>query len=299
VLAAALDELVGSEIRDEPVRDAVEVESALREAWPSTTWLVKVDDPALLAAVGSAVARPLTETAVPPQDGGWSGHDDGEEIRDGEEVRGPDVRGFVRRRLHDLDRVVGAAFGAAAGRLNSHIRSTAGPRLTQVLGDVLVYQRHREEIQARVRQVIADVDPGLGRDAEHPVDVVAHSLGGVIAVDMATRDEPLWVRTLVTFGSQSPLFHVCDPRGGMLKPFDGTGLVRLPPSLAAWTNLWEPLDVVAFIAAKIFQLPDGSCPTDRAVPHLASSGLWTHSAYWTLSTVAEDIASALGTPLGR
>jgi len=34
------------------------------------------------------------------------------------------------------------------------------------------------------------------------VDVLAHSLGGVIAVDMATSDEPIWIRRLVAFGSQ-------------------------------------------------------------------------------------------------
>lgn len=297
VLAAALDALYGSEIRDEPpAADPVEVETALREAWPSTTWLAKVTDPALLAAVGSAVTRPLTEVGVPP--GGGAAGGGGEELRDGAEVRGLGVGGFVRRRLDELDRVVGAAFGAAAGRLNTHIRSTAGPRLTEVLGDVLVYQRHRDEIQARVREAIAEVDPALGRDADHPVDVVAHSLGGVIAVDMATAEEPLWIRQLVTFGSQSPFFHVCDPRGGVLKPFDGTVPVRLPSSLAAWTNLWEPLDVVAFVAAKIFRMHDGTSPIDRAVPHLASSGLWTHSAYWDLDSVARDIAAALGTSAG-
>ena len=296
VLAAALEALAGSEIRDVPPGDAMEVETALRNLWPSTTWLAKLEDPVLLAAIGSAVTRPLTEAVMPRVGRAEYGTGGGDEIRDGdEEIRGLDIGGFVRRRLDELDRVVGAAFGAAAGRLNTHIRSTAGPRLSQVLGDVLVYQRRREEIQARVREVIADVDPALGRGADHPVDVVAHSLGGVIAVDMATADEPLWIRTLVTFGSQSPFFHVCDPRGGELKPFDGTDLVQLPPSLAAWTNLWEPLDVVAFIAAKIFQLPDGSSPTDRAVPHLASSGLWTHSAYWDLVSVAGDIATALGT----
>lgn len=300
VLAAALGTLAESEVRDVPASDAAAVETALREAWPTTTWLATVEDPVLLAAVGAALTRPLTEPAVPIAGGTASGADDGDEIRDGGdggdgEVRGLGIGGFVRRRLDDLDRVVGAAFGAAAGRVNTHFRSTLGPRLSEVLGDVLVYQRHRQEIQARVHAMIAEVDPALGRDAEHPVDVVAHSLGGVIAVDMATTDEPLWIRTLVTFGSQSPFFHVCDPRGGELKPYDGTGLVQLPPSLAAWTNLWEPLDVVAFIAARIFQLHDGSSPIDRAVPHLASSGLWTHSAYWDLAPVAEDIAAALGT----
>jgi hypothetical protein len=43
---------------------------------------------------------------------------------------------------------------------------------------------------------------------------------------------------------------------------------------------------------------DGTSPIDRAVPHLASSGLWTHSAYWDLDSVARDIAAALGTSAG-
>ena len=34
----------------------------------------------------------------------------------------------------------------------------------------------------------------------------------------------------------------------------------------------------AFIAAKVFRLHDGTAPLDVAVGHLASSGLWTHSA---------------------
>jgi hypothetical protein len=292
-LAAALAALEGgSEIRDNPPPDRQAVEAALRSVWPTTTWLARIDDPLLLAEVGAAVTRPLTEAPAAGLSGAGGGT---EELRDGPvEIRGLDVVGFVRRRVTDLDRVVGAAFGSAAGRVNTYIRSNAGPRLTEVLGDVLVYQRHRAEIQARVRVVIDAVDPGLGRDADHPIDVVAHSLGGVIAVDMATDDEPLWIRQLVTFGSQAPFFHVCDPRGGELKPYGGTGLVSLPPSLAAWTNLWEPMDVVAFIAAKVFQLPDGSSPRDLAVPHLVSSGLWTHSSYWNLDSVAQDIATALG-----
>ena len=169
------------------------------------------------------------------------------------------------------------------------------PGVTQYVGDILVYQRHRAQIHDRVRQIIAEVDPELGRSPERPVDVLAHSLGGVIAVDMATAtaDEPLWIRHLITFGSQSAFFHICDPRGGSLKPFDGAGKVRLPASLGGWTNLWEPLDMLAFLAASVFELHDGSAPTDRHVPHLASSGLWSHSAYWQLPSAGDAIAAAM------
>jgi hypothetical protein len=88
------------------------------------------------------------------------------------------------------------------------------------------------------------VNPDLGVSAQQPVDVLAHSLGGVITFDTATADQPLWIRQFVTFGSQPSLFHVCDPRGGALTPYAGAP-VQLPQSIGAWTNLWEPLDPVA------------------------------------------------------
>lgn len=270
----------GVEVRDTPA--GAGMEQALRVEWPGTRWLTAVDDPEVLRAVGAALAGPLADEDLGP--GG------------GAEIRDVDVRGFVRRRLQELDRVVGAVLAAAGGRVNSHLRTAMLPGVAQGVGDILVYQRHQERIRARVREVVASVDPELGRSPERPIDVVAHSLGGVIAVDMATADDPLWVRSLVTFGSQSPLFHVCDPRGGKLDSFDGAALVRLPPSIAAWTNLWEPLDVLAFVAARVFQLHDGSAPDDRAVPHVASTGLWSHSAYWTLESVATAIGRALALP---
>lgn len=272
----------GDEIRDgtEPVAAAT-VSATIAEQWPSTTWLRLVSDWDLLREVGIALTAPLTE---PPSGSG-------EELR-GEEIRW-DIAAFICRRIADLDRVVGAAFSAAGGRLNAYLRMELIPGITRFFGDVLVYQRRQAEIHDRVRAVIASVDPASGRDREHPVRVVAHSLGGVIAVDMAVARQPLWISSLVTFGSQSPFFHVCDPRGGQLLPFNGETLVRLPESLRRWTNLWEPMDVLAFIAAKVFQLHDGSLPADLPVHHLYSAGMWTHSAYWRLPEVVAALADAL------
>lgn len=289
VLNAATDFMLDQAGGFEEVRGehnhADAVRAALMQDWDSTTWLQLIDDTELLRAVGAAIAGPIADGSVEPAPAG------GAELRDAE-VRGVDVVGFVRRRVQELDRVVGAAVGAAAGRLNTELRTSFLPGLTESVGDILVYQRHREKIRNRVRAVIDEVDPNLGRTREQPVDVLAHSLGGVIAVDMATSDEPIWIRRLVTFGSQSPFFHVVDPRGGALMPYAGTP-IELPESIGAWTNLWEPLDPVAFVAARVFRLHNGSKPNDVKVPHLASSGLWTHSSYWTLQDVTQAIAKAL------
>lgn len=274
----------GDEVRgDQDGGDVDAVREALVENWSDMIWLPLVDDAELQRAIGTAVAAATVDAAATGAEG--------EEVR-GEEVRGLDVGGFVRQRLHELDRVVGATTNVVAGRLNSHLRTSFLPGLARALGDILVYQRHRDDIHARVREVIAAVDPALGRTAENPVDVIGHSLGGVIAVDIATSDDPLWVRRLVTFGSQSSFFHVCDPRGGRINPYGGEPVV-LPESIGAWMNLWEPLDPLAFVAAPVFRLHNGDAPRDVEVAHLASSGIWTHSVYWKLEDVVRNIREAL------
>lgn len=289
VLVAATEALLGGTAGSEEVRDDLDeadvsdLRVALDQHWAETKWLPLVDDAELLRAVGAAIAGPIA-------DGAAALVTEGAEVR-GEEVRAIQIGTFVRRRLDELDRVVGAALGAAGTRLNTHLRTKFLPGITRAVGDIIVYQRHREKICDRVWSVIDAVDPGLGRSEERPVDVLAHSLGGVIAVDMAISDEPLWIRRLVTFGSQPSFFHVCDPRGA-LEPYTGTH-VQLPRSITAWTNLWEPLDPLAFVAARVFRLHDGSLPTDKTVAHLASSGLWTHSDYWGLVDVAHTIRETL------
>ncbi|SCD66009.1 hypothetical protein GA0115253_1013223 [Streptomyces sp. Termitarium-T10T-6] len=274
----------------EGARDALDPDEVLeyvREAWADTEWLRRTVDPQLLSEVGRSLARSLLDGFDPDGEDAYHG------LRGGGADRRGRLRALVRRRLTDLDRVAGASAQAVGGRLNHAVRNRFGADVMRFLGDVLVYQRHQAAVHARVRQVIDAVDPGLGRSPSRPVRVVAHSLGGVIAVDMATATVPLWTESLVTFGSQSAFFHVCDPRGGQVAPYDGGSPVALPPSLGGWTNLWEPLDMLAFAASKVFLLHDGTVPVDLPVRHQASTGMWTHSAYWELPYVASVIGDVM------
>jgi hypothetical protein len=270
-----------------PALDPDEVLAYVAELWADTEWLSLTGDAHLLRESGRALARSLMDATDPEQDGTYSG------LRGAGADDEGRLRALVRRRLADLDRVAGAAVQAVGARLNHVVRSRYGPGTTRFLGDVLVYQRQQAAVHARVRQVIDGVHPDIGRSPERPARIVAHSLGGVIAVDMATATVPLWTGSLVTFGSQAAFFHVCDPRGGQLTPYGGDLPVRLPASLRRWTNLWEPLDVLAFAASKVFALHDGTAPVDLPVDHRASTGVWTHSAYWTLPYVASVIGEVM------
>ncbi|MFF8717176.1 hypothetical protein ACF07T_37970 [Streptomyces sp. NPDC015184] len=284
----ALDPSQNSGLRDSRESpDADHVLATLAEEWPTTHWLSLADDPSLLSETGKAIAHAVTETQEP--DDSWAG------LR-GTVPADRTLRSLIRRRLADLDHVAGAAMQAVAGRMNHSLRHRLGPGATRFLGDVLVYQRHREQIHARVREQIAAVDPELGRHPDRPVRLVAHSLGGVIAVDMATAQVPLWTSSLLTFGSQPAYFHLCDPRGGQLSPYTGQEPVTLPNSLARWTNLWQPLDVLAFAASHVFRLSDGTSPVDLPLPHSVTAGLWTHSVYWNLPELASAISDAMQPP---
>jgi hypothetical protein len=300
VIAGALTRLAltgegTAEIRDggdvvAPAIASDELAAAITQTWSGLIWLPMIGDAALLNAVGAATVAPLLDPVVRVAPASTP------ELLEGSEIRGLNVAAFVKHRMHDLDLVVGAAFGAAAGRLNTYLRTESGPGIARFFGDVLVYQRHRQEIQARVWAAAASLGVDVGKGPQQSVRVIGHSLGGVIAFDIATAKNPLWTKSLVTFGSQAPFFHVCDPRGGQLTPYGGTHLVQLPESMHRWTNLWEPLDPLAFIAGKVFLQNDKHAPRDIPIDHLASSGLWTHSAYWSLTQVADAIIATFETP---
>lgn len=264
------------------VGDEEEIRAAIAEQWPKTAVLRQIDDPRLLAEIGRAIAEGLA-------------HDQGEEpggtalVRDG---GGERIKEAVKGLLLGIDRAVGAVTAVLAGNFNSFLRSRLAPAIGRFLGDVFVYESHQSEIQARLRRALAGEEAGWG-SAERPVKVIAHSLGGVIAFDAAAQEGPdrLWIGRFVTFGSQSAFFHVLRARDG-LEPYRVGIPVALPASIGGWTNLWEALDPLAFLAAKVFRLRSGQAPVDVEVPHRESEGLWTHGSYWTDPLLVGEIRRA-------
>jgi hypothetical protein len=268
-------------VRGGPVaQDTAAMQDGIREQWDHTQWLQWVQNQAILEAVGHAIGHAAQRYAQQPE----------------VVTRGfiTDVKEFAKSVLSALDEAMGAVVGEVAGTFNHYSRGLLIPGVGRFLGDVFVYQRHRADIQKRLWNVIEQYAPGYGTK-DLPISVVSHSLGGVITFDAAVTGQPqLWVKAFVTFGSQSSFFHVLDPRGGALSIYTPAHPVTLPETIGRWTNLWEPTDPLAFVAGKVFRLHSGESPTDIEVPHLVSSGLWTHSAYWAHEKLIEEIRLILG-----
>ena len=201
--------------------------------------LQRITDENTLRSVGTAVGIVAQRLAE-------------DQIATNAQVRGAfaDLKEFVKNTLGAIDDVIASALGNVAGVFNQYLRERLSPGIGYFLGDVFVYQRHREQIRETLTTALAEHAPGLGADPKTSVSLIAHSLGGAVSFDAAVSDSrPLWIKNFITFGSQSPFFHVLDRRSNTLAAYAGARVV-LPPTIQQWTNLWEPMDPLAFVARK-------------------------------------------------
>lgn len=204
------------------------------------------------------------------------------------------VRGFPRAVaetvalfIGDLDRFAGLTVSESAGGFLSWVRTSTRQALAESAGDILAYLSHRDAVHARLLERLAASAPGWG-GVDQPIDVVAHSLGGLIALDAAVNPasctcKPLHIRKLVTFGSQPAFFHVLAPREG-LQAYAPPFPTQLPDRIGTWANLWHPLDPLSFTAGKVFRLHNGRGPEDiridTALSQVITHKAWLHSIYW-------------------
>lgn len=242
-------------------------QSALREEWENTPYLRSIRDPQILKGLGDGLREDRTGTVHTTETRGASD--------------------WMRQRIRDVENAISVVVGATAGRFNNVMRNKIGPDFASFAGDVVVYHRNQRTIQDEVWKVLKS--HGDAGTEGNPAYIVGHSLGGVIALDMCTDAErPLHLSGFVTFGSQWPFFNLIDPRS-TVPPFEGSPS-PLPASLhGGWINLWEPLDPLAFVAANVLTLHDGSLPEDRQQPYDVASGIWTHSSYWNGNKLFEAI----------
>lgn len=159
-----------------------------------------------------------------------------------------------------------------------------------VFADALLYWGKRETIQPAIVKKITE------GEADAPiVNVIAHSLGGLIAVDLAAAGM-VRINRLVTFGTPVSVAYVLDRGRIGLPPYEPGKPVRIS-HIARWTNLWNKYDPVALHMAKVFALPDGS-PRDIEIRLPDKTPVSeAHLAYWELDAVRVEVRRAFSAQL--
>ncbi len=275
--------------------DANDLAEAIREAWPKTKYLRRVSSEAVLEAAGRVVGAAVGNADISDSPSLVRGGEDADIFGDPIVTRtwGGKLKKIAQNVLIEVDNVVGAAVGQALGDVNQALRARWAATIGLFLGDIFAYQRNQAAIQQRLWTALAGHAPGFGVEGK-PVSVMAHSLGGVVAFDAATSGaNRLWIDGFLTFGSQASFFEVLDPRAG-LENYSTGNPIKLPQSIAHWTNLWEPLDVLAFAAGKVFVLHSGLAPNDQRTTHDLHSGLMTHSSYWRSPELLQALRTTIG-----
>lgn len=136
------------------------------------------------------------------------------------------------------------------------------------IGDILLYQARGEHIRARILDAIRDI----GR----PVTVIAHSLGGIAAVDLLVKSPHSSVRGLITVGSQAPFLYEI----GALTSLERG--MTLPSTFPPWLNIFDRNDLLSFMAEPVFpssDVHDQEVISGQPFP-IAHSAYWTQRDFW-------------------
>ncbi|TRU18245.1 MAG: alpha/beta hydrolase [Microcystis aeruginosa Ma_QC_B_20070730_S2] len=142
------------------------------------------------------------------------------------------------------------------GSLSESIAATAG--------DVIMYQSRGQKIRDFIREKIEGIK-------SRPAILIAHSLGGIAAVDLLLEPDPPKVDLLVTIGSQAPLLYEWNALTNMEYQ---TG-ARLPDTFPKWLNIYDERDFLSYIGSGIFpdQVEDIKVSNGQPFPT-------SHGAYW-------------------
>lgn len=127
--------------------------------------------------------------------------------------------------------------------------------------DILLYQSRGEKIRQFIREIIEQAEP--------PVVLLAHSLGGIACVDLLVKECLENVALLVTVGSQAPFLYEINALHSL--EFGQP----LPEHFPLWLNIYDLRDFLSYVGANVFPNKVQDVLVDSKQPFPRS-----HSAYW-------------------
>lgn len=136
-----------------------------------------------------------------------------------------------------------------------------------VVGDILLYQGRGQKIRNLIKSRI--------EDAQSPVILLAHSLGGIACVDLLVKEQLEQVQLLVTVGSQAPYFYEINALQSLEYP------KPLPEHFPSWLNIYDLQDFLSYIGGNVFPNKVQDILVDNQQPFPRSHGAyWTNPATW-------------------
>ncbi|MYZ11716.1 hypothetical protein GT028_30800 [Streptomyces sp. SID2999] len=151
-------------------------------------------------------------------------------------------------------------------------------RIHPQAGDILKYLARGDALRTLIKDRVTAVAHEHG-----PVTLLAHSLGGIAAVDLLAQEDLPGVRHLVTVGSQAAHLHEIGALPGLApgKP--------LPEHFPAWTNVYDARDLLGFPAEAVFPTRVTDLELSSGQPFPAA-----HSGYFPNPEVHRLLARLLG-----
>jgi hypothetical protein len=177
------------------------------------------------------------------------------------------------------------------------------------VGDVLIYRtpRGEDEIQSRLLRAILDIRTEL--DATDPVrpryvSIIAHSLGSVVAYDVAAQlgsryselVAGLGLSHFFTMGSPLALFSLLAYRNPDETHYSERGvLLDRPDRSGEWLNFYDQQDVASFLLEKVYPPRPEVAGRHYTIQDIrVQTGTFhAHTNYWANDDIARAIAQRL------
>jgi hypothetical protein len=159
--------------------------------------------------------------------------------------------------VRTLDRELGDNEHAIFRLLASPLRGVT----SSLVADIIRYQARGQPMRDFIRARVRELEP--------PVVLLAHSLGGIMCVDLLVHEPIPEVQMLVTVGSQAPFFYEVDALSSLQfgEP--------LPSHFPRWLNIYDLRDMLSYEGKRIFpgRVEDVEVSSSQPFPR-------SHLAYW-------------------
>ena len=156
-------------------------------------------------------------------------------------------------------------------------RGSLSESVAATTGDVILYQARGQGIRDFIRSKIQEIKH---QEPTNPLILLAHSLGGIAAVDLLLESNPPEIDLLITVGSQAPLLYEWNALVNMEYKLGA----KLPDDFPRWLNIYDEKDFLSYVGAGIFpdQIEDKKVSNGQPFPA-------SHGAYWDNQMVWEII----------